>query len=329
MTTRSITIRRESWRLTKPFAISRGTKNAAEVIVCEVNDGVASGRGECVPYARYGETPGSVESALNGIADALAAGATIDVLQTLLPPGAARNAADCALWDLRAKQTGTAVWQTAGLAAPRDTLTAYTISLGTPSDMGSDAYDARDRPLLKLKLGSQDPVDCVEAVRRGAPDARLIADANEGWSVRQLKDIATALAELGVELVEQPVPADDEAELADWRSPILLCADESFHTSADIRAVAGRYGAVNIKLDKAGGLTEAITCLRAAQTAQLKIMVGCMVATSLAMAPAALLAASADYVDLDGPLLLAEDRPGGIEFLPGSLMKPPPRSLWG
>ncbi len=312
-----LTIRRESWPLEKPFAISRGVKTAAEVIVVEAAESGHVGRGECVPYARYGETPASVEAELRaaqGLGD--------------LRPGAARNALDCAVWDLRAKREGVPAWKLAALPAPKPVTTAYTISLGTPDAMRAAAADAAARPLLKVKLGADDPVGCIAAVRAGAPVSRLIADANEGWSFAQLAGIAHELAALGVELIEQPLPAGEDAALEGWRSPLLLCADESFHVAADIDGLSRRYGAVNIKLDKAGGFTEALACLRAAEDAGLKIMVGCMVATSLAMAPAALLAGAADYVDLDGPLLLKEDRAGGLRF-DGSLMHPPSAALWG
>jgi L-alanine-DL-glutamate epimerase-like enolase superfamily enzyme len=325
---RRLVIRRESWPLARPFAISRGVKTAADVLVCEIVDGDAVGRGECVPYARYGETLESVEAEMRSVAGRLDGGAGRAELASLLLPGAARNALDCALWDLEAKLAGAPVWQRAGLKPPAPAVTAYTISLDTPEAMGMAAAEARARPLLKLKLGADDPVACVAAVRRGAPEARLIADPNEGWSFDQLTAIAPDLARLGLELIEQPIPAKDDHLLAGWTSPILLCADESFHVAADIAALGARYGAVNIKLDKAGGFTEALACARAAEAAGLKIMVGCMVATSLAMAPAALLAGAAAYVDLDGPLLLKEDRPGGIVF-DGSVMQPPARALWG
>ncbi len=312
-----IAIRRESWPLERPFAISRGVKTAADVVVVEARDGGYVGRGECVPYARYGETPDSVEAELR------AARVPED-----LPPGAARNALDCALWDLKAKAAGAPAWRLAGLPQPRAATTAYTISLDTPEAMRLAARAAAARPLLKVKLGGEDPVSRIAAVRDGAPAARLIADANEGWSFSQLTRIADDLAALGVELIEQPLPAGEDSELDGWASPLLLCADESFHVAADIAALKGRYGAINIKLDKAGGFTEALACVRAAEAAGLKIMIGCMVATSLAMAPAALLAGASDYVDLDGPLLLRQDRTDGIRF-DGSLMSPPTSALWG
>jgi len=325
---RRLTVRRESWPLERPFAISRGVKTAAEVVVCEIAGNGHAGRGECVPYGRYGETIGSVEAAIEGVAAAIEAGAGRVDLARLLPAGAARNAVDCALWDLEAKASDTPAWRLAGLTPPAAAITAYTISLGTPAAMGAAAAEARHRPLLKLKLGPDDPVACVAAVRAGAPGARLIADPNEGWSFDQLAAIAPELARLGLDLVEQPIPALEDHRLKGWDSPILLCADESFHVAADIPALAGRYGAVNVKLDKAGGFTEALASVRAAEAAGLKIMVGCMVSTSLAMAPAALLAGAAAYVDLDGPLLLKADREGGIAF-EGSLMQPPARALWG
>ncbi|BCW89607.1 L-Ala-D/L-Glu epimerase [Alphaproteobacteria bacterium SO-S41] len=328
MTTRRFTVRRESWPLARPFAISRGVKTAAEVLVCEIVDGRAKGRGECVPYARYGETLDSVSAEIAGVAARLEAGADRAEIAALLKPGAARNVIDCALWDLDAKQADEPAWQRAGLPPPQAAITAYTISLDTPEAMGAAAAEAATRPLLKLKLGADDPVACVAAVRRSAPNARLIADPNEGWSFEQLRAIAPELVQLGLELVEQPIPAADDHQLVGWTSPLILCADESFHVAADIAALSDRYSAVNIKLDKAGGFTEAVACLRAAEAAGLKIMVGCMVATSLAMAPAALLAGSATYVDLDGPLLLKQDRGDGIVF-DGSLMHPPPRTLWG
>jgi L-alanine-DL-glutamate epimerase-like enolase superfamily enzyme len=328
MTSRHISIRRESWPLARPFAISRGTKTTADVIVCEITQDGFTGRGECVPYGRYGETLESVELELEAIRDSLSDGASREMLQRMLPAGAARNAADCALWDMEAKLAGMHAWRLAGLAEPQPAITAFTISLGSPDDMGAQAEAAHMRPLLKLKLGADHPVACVAAVRQAAPRARLIADANEGWSFAQLREIAPELTRLGLELVEQPVPSGDDAMLSTWQSPIILCADESCHVAADIPKLAGRYGAVNIKLDKTGGFTEALASVRAAEQAGLKIMVGCMVATSLAMAPAALLAGHAAYVDLDGPLLLKNDRQGGLRF-EGSLMHPPARSLWG
>ncbi len=326
--TRRIEILRESWPLARPFAISRGVKTAAETIVCVIEENGLTGRGECTPYARYGETPDSVVREIEAMAPALAQGATRAAIAGLMPPGAGRNAVDCALWDLQVQQNGAPAWRLAGLPAPAPVVTAFTISLGPPAEMQAQAEAARAYPLLQLKLGGDDPLACVRAARRGAPAARLVADANEGWGFAQLRAIAPELAALGVELVEQPLPAADDHALEGWPSPILLCADESFHTAGDVATAARRYGAVNVKLDKTGGFTEAVAAARAAKAAGLKVMVGCMVASSLAMAPAALIAGLADYVDLDGPLLLKADRPGGFAFHDG-LMQPAPAGLWG
>ena len=328
MTRRQLTVRQESWPLARPFAISRGVKTAADVIVCTISQGETTGRGECVPYGRYGETPDSVEAAILVARADLELGASRTDMAKMLMPGAARSAIDCALWDLEAKLSGVPAWKTAGLGHPATAITAYTISLDTPFAMAAAAAEAAARPLLKLKLGADDPVACVAAVRTAAPESRFIADANEGWTFEQLKSIAHDLATLGVDLIEQPLPAIDDARLEGWDSPVLLCADESFHVAADIPSLGRRYGAVNIKLDKTGGLTEALASLHAAKQAGMKVMVGCMVSTSLAMAPAALLAGAADFVDLDGPLLLLNDRPGGMTF-DGSLMHPPSPDLWG
>jgi L-alanine-DL-glutamate epimerase-like enolase superfamily enzyme len=330
---RTVKVLSESWKLASAFVISRGTKTAADVVVCEIAavspDGrIVAGRGECVPYARYGETVASVIAGIEAHADALRDGIDHGGLQDRMKPGAARNAADCALWDLEAKLAGRPAWMLAGLPKPAACVTAYTISLGDSEIMYQAARDAAARPLLKLKLGADDPVACVEAVRRGSPQARLIADANEGWSVAQLKEIAPALARLGVELIEQPVPAAEDHGLEGYDCPLLLCADESFHVADDISDLAGRYGAVNVKLDKTGGFTEAVRAARTAEAAGLKIMTGCMVATSLAMAPAFALSPMAAYVDLDGPLLLKEDRAGGFRF-DGSVMHPAGPDLWG
>ena len=314
---RTVIATAESFPIAGSFTISRGAKTTAEVVTCTIGASGRIGRGECVPYARYGETPDSVEAQLRS------ARRPDD-----LPPGAARNALDCALLDLQAKRRGAPPWRALGLNEPTPQVTAFTISLDTPEAMGAAALEAAARPILKLKLSSRDPVACVAAVRSNAPGARLIADANEGWTFGQLKDIAPDLARLGVELVEQPLPANADDELEGWTSPIILCADESFHTSHDLAGLRARYGAVNVKLDKTGGLSEAARAVKAAEALGMKIMVGCMVGTSLAMAPAAMLMAHADYVDLDGPLLLKHDREPGLRF-EGSLMHPPIPALWG
>jgi L-alanine-DL-glutamate epimerase-like enolase superfamily enzyme len=294
----------------------------------ELASGDLRGRGEAVPYPRYGETPEDVLAAIEAVRGPVEAGLTRDHLQTLLPPGAARNALDCALWDLEAKRAGLRAWNLAGRDRLDPVKTAYTLSLGAPSAMAEAARAAARRPLLKLKIGGPDDLDRVEAVRAAAPKARLIVDANEALSFEDLRRLAREFARLGVRLIEQPLPADADADLKGYDSPVPLCADESIHTRSELDACAGRYACVNIKLDKAGGLTEALALRRAASALGLEIMAGCMVATSLAMAPALLIAQGAAFVDLDGPLLLARDREPGLTYL-GSLIEPPPTSLWG
>lgn len=324
----TLTLRRESWPIRGGFTISRGSKTAAEVVVAEVADGAERGRGECVPYARYGETVEGVLTALEGMTEALAAGLCRQDLQEALPAGAARNALDCALWDLEAKRARRPVWDMAGLAAPEAVVTAYTLSLDRPEAMGKAARAAAGRPLLKIKLGAEGVVERVAAVRQGAPDARLVVDANEAWSAELYDALAPEMARLGVAMIEQPLPAGDDAALAGRPRPVTLCADESCHDRQSLPALAGRYDMVNIKLDKTGGLTEALALKAAAEAAGLEIMVGCMLATSLAMAPALLVAQGAQVVDLDGPLLLERDRDDAIAF-DGSLMHPPATALWG
>ncbi len=318
----------ESWPIAGSFTISRGAKTEAVVVVAEVSSGAARGRGECVPYARYGESPDSVAAALEALRPALAAGLTREGLQAALPPGAARNALDCALWDLEAKQSGQPAWTLAGLPEPVPLTTAYTISLGTPESMAEAAKAAAHRPLLKVKLGGHGDPARIAAVRACAPAATLIVDANEGWTRDNLADNLAACAEAGVALVEQPLPAGDDAVLADITRQVAICADESVHDRASLPALVGKYDAVNIKLDKTGGLTEALAMAREAQAMGFDIMAGCMVATSLAMAPALLLAQCAKYVDLDGPLLLARDRENALRY-DSSVVQPPSPQLWG
>ena len=321
-------ILRESWPIAGSFSISRGSKTSADIIVVELERAGKRGHGECVPYGRYGETLDQTEAALEGIRSEVEAGPDRSSLASILPAGAARNAIDCALWDLEAKLSGTPAWRTASLGEPQPAITAFTISLGTPEVMGAAAATAHDRPLLKLKLGGDRDLERVQAVRAAAPEARLIVDANEGWSPEQVESLTPDLARLGVELIEQPLPAGKDETLSEIRSAVPLCADESFHGADDLAAIAGRYQMVNIKLDKTGGLTEALRITEAARKMGLEIMVGCMVGTSLAMAPAALLAGVARYIDLDGPLLLARDRSPGMIY-EGSVMYPPPSALWG
>lgn len=320
-----LTARAESWPIRGSFRISRGAKTEAVVVVAEVSDGVHRGRGECVPYARYGESVESVLAQIEGLRGALV---DRETLQAQLPAGAARNAVDCALWDLEAKRAGRRAWELAGVAAPAPTVTAYTLSLDEPARMAEAARAAAHRPLLKLKLGGEGDVERVAAVRQAAPAARLIVDANEAWRPEQLEPFGRAMAELGVELIEQPLPAADDAALAGAQRPVPICADESCHDRAGLAALVGRYDAVNVKLDKTGGLTEALALAREAQRLGFKLMVGCMVGTSLAMAPATLLAGCAEFVDLDGPLLLERDRTPALSY-EGQRIHPPSAELWG
>jgi L-Ala-D/L-Glu epimerase len=323
-----LSVRRDIWPLAKPFTISRGSRTMAEVVVAEISDGALRGRGEGVPYGRYGETLDGVASALAAMAEAVAGGLDRPGLQDAMKPGAARNALDVALWDLEAKQTGSSVWALAGIAEPKPVVTAYTLSLDTPEKMAAAAQAEAHRPLLKLKLTGAGDLERVRAVRGGAPRAKLIVDANEAWTLDHLREYGPTLAELGVALIEQPLPAGQDAALAELPHPVPLCADESCHTSDDLPALVGRYDYVNIKLDKSGGLTEGLRLLRAARERGFGIMVGCMVGSSLAMAPAMLLAQGAEFVDLDAPLLLARDRQPGLRY-EGSVVYPPKPNLWG
>lgn len=325
---RKLGVRAESWPIAGRFTISRGSKTAAEVLTVEIADGAATGRGECVPYARYGESIDSTLAQIEGLRGALEAGLDRAGLQSALAPGAARNAVDCALWDLDAKRSGRPAWQLAGLAEPKPVVTAYTLSLDTAENMGKAAKANAHRPLLKLKLAGPDDLDRVRAVHQNASQSRLIVDANEGWTAEVYTRLAPELGALAVEMIEQPLPAADDAALAGIARPIPVCADESAHDRAGLDRLIGKYDAINIKLDKTGGLTEALALADAARRAGLEIMVGCMVATSLAMAPALLVAGHARWVDLDGPLLLAKDRDPGLVF-DGSLIHPAPPTLWG
>ena len=322
----------ERWPIAGSFAISRGSKTEAVVVVAELGDGKACGRGECVPYPRYGESVESVMTQINTMRSQLAAGLDRRALQTAMPPGAARNALDCAFWDYDAKRSGRPVHELAGLAAPHALTTAYTISLGPSAAMAEAAAKAATRTLLKVKLGGSDEhggdAARIAAVRAAAPKATLIVDANEGWDERNLSRNLAACAAAGVVLVEQPLPDGGDQALAGLKRPIPVCADESAHDRASLAALVGKYDAVNIKLDKAGGLTEALAMAAEAERAGFAIMAGCMVATSLAMAPALLLAQSAQYVDLDGALLLARDRRDGLIYR-DSLVFPPAPALWG
>ena len=320
----------EHWPLRGAFTISRGSKTEAVVVVAELTDGARRGRGECVPYARYGETPDGIVAAIEAIRPALRAGLDRAALQPRMPPGAARNALDCAYWDVNAKAAGRRVYELAGLVAPVPRTTAFTISLAAPAAMAEAAERAASRLLLKIKLGGADDDDRrrIAAVRRAAPRAELIVDANEGWSDTNLAQNLAACADCGVTLIEQPLPEAQDGMLSRIKRPIPICADESVHDRASLPRLAGKYDAVNIKLDKAGGLTEALALAAEAERRGFAVMVGCMVATSLSMAPAMLVAQRARHVDLDGPLLLAADRPAGLRY-DGSLVSPPEPALWG
>jgi L-alanine-DL-glutamate epimerase-like enolase superfamily enzyme len=324
-----MTIRVEDWPIAGSFRISRGSKTTARVVVVELEADGLVGRGECVPYSRYGET---VDGVCRALEDARAgieqAAATPAQLALRCAPAAARNAVDCAAWDLLARQQGRPVWQLAGASEPQALVTAYTLSLDSAEAMAEAASANADRPLLKLKLGAPGDVARLAAVRQAVPGARLVVDANEGWTPQELPALLEAAAEFGVELVEQPLPVDQDDVLARLDHVVAICADESAHDRRGLGGLVGRYDAVNIKLDKTGGLTEALAMSREARALGLRIMVGCMVGTSLAMAPAMLVATDADWVDLDGPLLLARDREPGLVFH-GSTVEPPDPDLWG
>lgn len=314
----------ESFELANAFTISRGTKTHAHVVRVEISDGTYTGQGECVPYGRYGE---SVESVIDQI-KALPEDINRETLQSQMPAGAARNAVDCALWDLQAKQERVPVWQLAGLAEPEPLTTAFTLSLDDPDQMRESARANAHRPLLKLKLGTPNDIPRLEAVREGAPNSTIMVDANEGWAVPTLLELQPALARIGVALIEQPLPEADDSALIGSGIGLPLCADESCHTSEGLKDLHGKYDVINIKLDKTGGLTEALKMKQQAEDMGFTIFVGCMVGSSLGMAPATLVAQGASFVDLDGPLLLAQDRPNGLRY-EGSTVYPPISELWG
>ncbi|KGB82055.1 mandelate racemase [Rhodovulum sp. NI22] len=319
-----LTVTADTFRLAEVFTISRGSRTEAKVLTVRIGDGAHQGWGECVPYARYGETLASVSAEIEALPLPLDRAG----LQRALPAGAARNAVDCALWDLEAKRAGKRVWELAGLPAPGPMITAYTLSLDTPENMRAAAAKHAHRPLLKIKLGTPDDMPRLEAVRAGAPAARIIVDANEGWTAEVYAELAPHLVRLGVELVEQPLPAGDDDMLAEIARPLPVCADEACHDRASLPALKGKYDLVNIKLDKTGGLTEALALRDAARAEGYGVMVGCMVGSSLAMAPAVLLAQGADVTDLDGPLLLAEDRPEPLTYDEAGVHPSAP-ALWG
>jgi L-Ala-D/L-Glu epimerase len=320
-----IELARDTFPLAQVFTISRGSRTEAQVLTLRLHDGVATGWGECVPYARYGETLDSVAAQIEGLD---AARLTRDTLAGMLPAGAARNAVDCALWDLEAKRTGKRVWELAGLPKPGPEITAYTLSLDTPEAMQAQAAKNAHRPLLKIKLGTPDDMPRLEAVRAGAPKPTIIVDANEGWSAEVYADLAPHLQRLGVALVEQPLPAGEDEALRGMDRPVPICADESCHDRASLAGLKGKYDVVNIKLDKTGGLTEALALRDAARAGGYDVMVGCMVGSSLAMASAVLVAQGARVTDLDGPLLLAKDRENALTFDDAGV-HPSDAALWG
>jgi L-alanine-DL-glutamate epimerase-like enolase superfamily enzyme len=325
----AMTVAVERFPIAGRFAISRGARTEAVVVTVTLVAGGAAGRGECVPYARYGETVEGVAAAIEGMRGAVEGGLDRKGLQQAMPAGAARNAIDCALWDLDAKRSGVPAHVSAGIDRLRPVATAYTISLGEPAEMAEAVGKASDRPILKIKLGAPDgDLDRIAAVRAAAPGATLIADANEGWTEGNLERHLAACAAAGFALIEQPVPAAKDEMLRGRPRPVPLCADESVHDRKGLDRLVGLYDAVNVKLDKTGGLTEAFALADAAERAGFALMIGCMLGTSLAMAPALLLAPRARFVDLDGPLLLAQDRENGLRY-EGSLVYPPPPALWG
>jgi L-Ala-D/L-Glu epimerase len=325
---RSLNIRHRSLPLRAPFRIARGVKHAADVVTAELSQAGCVGRGESVPYARYGESIASVLDEMEAVRGELCAGMGRDELQARLPPGAARNALDAALWDLESRLSHVPVW--AQLAKPPNApvITALTVSLDTPEEMEKAASRIADAKLIKIKVDADDPLARIEAVRRAAPSARLIVDPNESWTMDILREVQPALARASVSLLEQPLPADADDALLDFSSQIPICADEACHVASDLPRLVNRYQAVNIKLDKTGGLTEAWRLLRAARAAGFRIMVGCMVGSSLGIAPALEIARDAEFIDLDGPLWLEHDHIGGVSLQEGRLLPPSP-GFWG
>jgi L-alanine-DL-glutamate epimerase-like enolase superfamily enzyme len=325
---RELRVTHEAWPLATPFRISRGVKVTADIVVVEVTQDNARGRGEAVPYPRYGETVDSVLEQVRGITTAIAGGMTREALQEAMPPGAARNALDCALWDLSASLTAQSVTAQLGQGALPALTSALTVGLDTPEAMQAAAVRLRAAPLIKVKLDAGNPEAQLRAVRAGAPSARLIVDPNESWTIEILEAMQPVLVEMRVELIEQPLPAKDDEALEGFRPALPICADESCHVAADLPQLLKRYQAINIKLDKTGGLSGALELLQQARNAGLQVMCGCMVCTSLGIAPAFHIARHADFIDLDGPLWLKQDHPGGARVEGGKLL-PPTDALWG
>ena len=327
--TAKIEVIQESWPLQGEFRISRGSRKVSEVIVVQISQGKYIGRGECFPYSRYEETLESVEQQIASVTKEIETVASRNSLNQLLPPGAARNALDCALWDLEAKKEKCRAWRLAELPAPQPLTTVFTLGVDDPDVMGAKALENRSRPYLKLKMtGDGFDLERVQKIHANAPKAKLVVDANEGWSIDQYIDYAPKFKELGVEMIEQPLPASLDQDLASVSRTIPVCADESCHDSKTLGSLVGKYDMINIKLDKTGGLTEALKLKEAALMLGFDIMVGCMIGTSLAMAPALLLGQGASIVDLDGPLLLAKDREYGLKFNE-STVNLPSEKLWG
>jgi L-alanine-DL-glutamate epimerase-like enolase superfamily enzyme len=318
----------ERWPIAGTFTISRGSKTEAAIVLCTLRDGSHTGRGECVPYARYGESLESACAEIEKLRDAIAAGATRADLPGLIGAGAARNAVDCALWDLEAKRSGQRVADLVGLPPLKTLTTAVTVSFGDAQTMAASARAMAGRPVIKVKVGGEDDEERILAVAEAAPNSRIILDANEGWTDANIVRHMLIAARAGVVLIEQPLPAGKDGILSAIPHPVPLCADESAHGTDDLHTLLGRYDSINIKLDKTGGLTEALRMQKRARELGFGIMVGCMVGTSLAMAPAVLVAQDADFVDLDGPLILKQDRSPGLVF-EGSRVSPPRQELWG
>ncbi|UUX51204.1 dipeptide epimerase [Nisaea acidiphila] len=326
---RSVSVRRESWPLQGVFRISRGARTESHVIVVEIAGDDVDGLGECFPYARYGETLDSVVAQIESVAGEIANGMDREGLLSALPPGAARNAIDCALWDFEAKKTGKRAWELAGLPEPEPVTTVYTLGVDEPEAMGAKAKENASRPVLKLKMtGDGKDLERVTLIHENAPNAKLVVDANEGWTVEQYNEYAPKFARLGVTMIEQPLPAGKDEGLKGLDRVVPVCADESCHDSKTLDELVGKYDMINIKLDKTGGLTEALKLRDRALAMGFEVMVGCMVGTSLAMAPGVVVAQGAAVVDLDGPLLLAKDRDPGLVFN-GSIIQPPEFGLWG
>ncbi|AZO75267.1 MULTISPECIES: N-acetyl-D-Glu racemase DgcA [unclassified Mesorhizobium] len=325
---RGISVEAERFPIAGTFTISRGSKTEAEVITVTIDENGQAGRGECVPYKRYGETMEGVRAAIEAMREQIIGGIGRTALPAAMPAGAARNAVDCALWDLEAKLSGRPVADAIGAVSPKALETAYTLSLAEPEAMAAQARANASRPLLKVKIGGDNDMARIRAVTEAAPRSRIILDANEGWTDENIEANLAFAAEHGIALIEQPLPAGRDGILRKIAHPVPICADESVHEAKNLEALVGLYDAINIKLDKSGGLTEALILRDRARELGFGIMVGCMVGTSLAMAPAVLLAQDADFVDLDGPLLLARDREPGLVYQ-GSLVSPPGRALWG